>query len=110
MHDSTAEGGLGVDVERMRTMLALTAIHDVFKVDALLPKIERQTLHGGVGLLSGGTTPFTFEGFKVGDVVNDHDIALSYVLEYFPEFHAILRRPLDRPAANHQVHAGQDGL
>ena len=84
VHDSTAEGGLGVDVERMRTMLALTAIHDVFKVDALLPKIERQTLHGGVGLLSGGTTPFTFEGFKVGDVVNDHDIALSYVLEYFP--------------------------
>jgi len=59
------------DAERTLAMLALTAIHDIMKVQALLPTV--QVAHG----------PFC--GFQPGEVVDDHDIALGYVLEFYPE-------------------------
>lgn len=56
-------GGVAVNVERTMALLALTAIHDVMKVEALLPRVDK--LHDN------------FCGFKAGDVINDHDIALG---------------------------------
>jgi len=52
-------------------MLALTAIHDIFKVEALLPRVREE--HS------------PFHGFVAGDVINDHDVAMYYVLEHYPE-------------------------
>ena len=60
-------------------LLALTAIHDVMKVEALLPRVTAEH--------------HDYNGFKAGDVINDHDIALGYVLEFFsdslPSFSAL---------------------
>uniref|UniRef100_A0A7S3T499 Uncharacterized protein n=1 Tax=Emiliania huxleyi TaxID=2903 RepID=A0A7S3T499_EMIHU len=71
----TERGGRGgaveVAVPRMCAMLALTAIHDVFKVEALLPRVRPE--HA------------PFKGFAAGDVINDHDVAMYYVLDHFPE-------------------------
>ena len=50
----------------MLGMLALTAVHDIMKVEALLPKVDAK--HG------------PYEGFKEGVVINDHDVALGYAL------------------------------
>lgn len=60
-----------VDVERTLALLALTAFHDVMKVEALLPRVLDEH--------------HDFCGFKAGDVINDHDLALGYVLEHFSE-------------------------
>jgi hypothetical protein len=58
------------DVERTLAMLVLTAIHDIMKTVQLLPTVSKK--HG------------TFRGYKVGEVINDHDAALAYVLEHHP--------------------------
>eukprot|EP00326_Haptolina_ericina_P043239 CAMPEP_0181257476 /NCGR_PEP_ID=MMETSP1096-20121128/50265_1 /TAXON_ID=156174 ORGANISM="Chrysochromulina ericina, Strain CCMP281" /NCGR_SAMPLE_ID=MMETSP1096 /ASSEMBLY_ACC=CAM_ASM_000453 /LENGTH=613 /DNA_ID=CAMNT_0023355797 /DNA_START=93 /DNA_END=1934 /DNA_ORIENTATION=- len=60
-----------VDIERTLALLALTAFHDVMKVEALLPRVLEDH--------------HDFCGFKAGDVINDHDIALGYVLEHFSD-------------------------
>lgn len=57
------DGSVAVNVERTMAQLALTAFHDVMKVEALLPRVEE--CHND------------FCGFKAGDVINDHDIALG---------------------------------
>mmetsp|Transcript_22896 Transcript_22896/g.70108 ORF Transcript_22896/g.70108 Transcript_22896/m.70108 type:complete len:779 (-) Transcript_22896:220-2556(-) len=69
LHDK--DGKIGVNVEMMTAMLVLTAIHDVFKAEALLPKVRPE--HA------------PFHGFVGGDVINDHDLAMYYVLEHYPE-------------------------
>ena len=56
---------VAVNEERMLGMLALTAVHDIMKGEALLPKVDAK--HG------------PYEGFKEGVVINDHDVALGYV-------------------------------
>jgi hypothetical protein len=58
------------DEERTLAMLVLTAIHDIMKTVQLLPTVSKK--HG------------TFRGYKVGEVINDHDAALAYILEYHP--------------------------
>ena len=58
-----------VCVERMAGLLALTAIHDIMKVDSLLPTVQPQH------------APYC--GFLSGDRINDHDVALGYILEHF---------------------------
>ena len=60
-----------VAVDRMVGLLALTAIHDLMKVETLLPTVQKA--HA------------PYEGFKAGDKINDHDVALGYVLRYFPD-------------------------
>ena len=57
-----------VDVGRTAAMLALTAFHDIMKVEALLPAVAAEH------------APYL--GFKEGDVINDHDLALGYVLDF----------------------------
>ena len=56
-----------VDVERTCAMLVLTAIHDIMKVEALLPKVSAE--HAPYGQ------------YASGDVIHDHDAALGYILE-----------------------------
>ena len=57
-------------------MLALTAIHDIMKIEAMLPTVGKEH------------APYL--GYKEGEKINDHDAALGYVLEYdveaFPSF------------------------
>mmetsp|Transcript_51702 Transcript_51702/g.165489 ORF Transcript_51702/g.165489 Transcript_51702/m.165489 type:complete len:1265 (+) Transcript_51702:156-3950(+) len=59
------------DEERTLAMLVLTAIHDIMKIQALLPQVEARH------------SPFC--GYKAGEVIGDHDIALGYVLEHVPQ-------------------------
>jgi len=59
------------DPERTLAMLSLTAYHDIMKVQALLPIVAAE--HG------------TWCGFRAGEVIDDHDAALGYVLEYHPD-------------------------
>jgi hypothetical protein len=58
--------------DRTLGMLVLTAIHDIMKTVQLLPTVSRKHVTG------------SFRGYKVGEVINDHDAALAYVLEYYP--------------------------
>jgi len=60
----------GHDEDRTLAMLVLTAIHDIMKMGALLPRVEAKH------------APFC--GYKAGDPINDHDIALGYVLQFHP--------------------------
>lgn len=59
--------GWEVDVERTVAMLVLTAIHDIMKVEALLPTVSVE--HS------------PYRGYVTGDMINDHDMALAYILE-----------------------------
>lgn len=61
--------GYRVVVDRVVGLLALTAIHDIMKIDLLLPTVQPQH------------APYC--GFAQGDRINDHDIALGYILEHY---------------------------
>lgn len=63
IHSSSTE------VERIMAMLALTAFHDIMKVQDLCPTV--QEAHA------------PYQGFGAGSVILDHDKALAYVLEHF---------------------------
>jgi hypothetical protein len=69
--DPSEIGGVRVVIERTVAMLALTAFHDAMKLQALLPAVAAE--HA------------PYEGFKANDVINDHDIALGYVLDHYPD-------------------------
>jgi hypothetical protein len=60
---------------RITAILCLTAFHDIMKMEDLLPTV-RQEHCGEDG---------KYKGYKPGDIIGDHDIALSYVLEFYPE-------------------------
>ena len=62
---------LVVNVERTMAMLALTAFHDVMKIEALLPRVRMEH------------APYL--GYKAGDTINDHDCALSYILDHYSD-------------------------
>ena len=57
-------------MERTAAMLALTAIHDIMKVEALLPRVLPE--HA------------PYHGYGAGEAIKDHDLALGYVLECDP--------------------------
>lgn len=61
---------LAVCQERFIAMLALTAIHDIMKVEILCPSVCEA--HA------------PFRDYRAGDKIGDHDVALGYVLEKFP--------------------------
>lgn len=65
------DGRTKVNENRVVTLLALTAIHDIMKVQALLPVVQEE--HS------------PFHNYQKGDTIGDHDHALSYVMDYFPE-------------------------
>jgi hypothetical protein len=71
--DMTVVDGHGVVQlrrDRVRAMLTLTAIHDIMKNKSLLPRVQKH--HA------------PYDSYKDGDVIADHDVALSYILEFFP--------------------------
>lgn len=61
---------LRVCEERCEAMLALTAIHDIFKNEAFLPTVAQG---------------HSFEGYTGGHVIQDHDQALNYILVHYPD-------------------------
>lgn len=61
-----------VNVTRVTSLLVLTAIHDIMKIPSLLPTV--QGAHE------------VYHGYKAGDVIGDHDHALSYVMDHYPQF------------------------
>mmetsp|Transcript_25618 Transcript_25618/g.59670 ORF Transcript_25618/g.59670 Transcript_25618/m.59670 type:complete len:943 (+) Transcript_25618:61-2889(+) len=66
----TDDGMLKQDHERLKAMLALTAVHDIMKMEALLPQVN---------------APFApFGAYQEGETISDHDIALAYLMENFP--------------------------
>eukprot|EP00403_Amphidinium_massartii_P049386 CAMPEP_0178465670 /NCGR_PEP_ID=MMETSP0689_2-20121128/51484_1 /TAXON_ID=160604 /ORGANISM="Amphidinium massartii, Strain CS-259" /LENGTH=1352 /DNA_ID=CAMNT_0020092623 /DNA_START=215 /DNA_END=4273 /DNA_ORIENTATION=+ len=72
----------GYDEERTMAMIVLLVIHDIMKLDDLRPVVAPS-----VG---------DFQGYKVGETIGDHDIALSYVLMNYPQvlpsFHGLPKR------------------
>jgi hypothetical protein len=60
-----------VNEDRVLTLLALTAIHDIMKVQLLLPTIHPD--HA------------PYHGYNAGDTISDHDHALSYLMDHYPE-------------------------
>jgi len=63
-------GRLKVNEKRVAALLALTAVHDIMKMDCILPKLQAE--HA------------PFHGYAAGDTIGDHDLALAYIMEYFP--------------------------
>jgi len=64
-------GAPKVNVSRLVALLALTAVHDIMKLDPFLPEVQEE--HA------------PWHGYKSGDVITDHDQALAYVMDFFPE-------------------------
>eukprot|EP00913_Durusdinium_trenchii_P012877 g12092.t1 len=63
------EAGGAHDIDRTLAMLVLMTIHDVMKLDILRPTV-------GCG---------EFSGYRNGEPIGDHDLALSYVLDRCPQ-------------------------
>uniref|UniRef100_A0A7S0F9Y2 Uncharacterized protein n=1 Tax=Pyrodinium bahamense TaxID=73915 RepID=A0A7S0F9Y2_9DINO len=64
-------GGYKVNEKRMVALLALTAIHDIMKLEILLPEVQAE--HA------------PYHGYAAGNKIADHDLALAYVMDHFPE-------------------------
>jgi len=62
---------LQVNEKRLVSLLALTAVHDIMKMSMILPEVQKDH------------TPY--HGYAVGDTIGDHDHALSYVMDHYPE-------------------------
>jgi len=60
-----------VNETRMVSLLALTAFHDIMKMEKLLPTV--QSPHDG------------YHGYEAGDVIGDHDHALCYIMDHYPD-------------------------
>ena len=77
-----ADGHVEVVVERTVAMLALTAIHDIMKVTCLLPAVS--------------DADAGYHEMEAGTVIQDHDLALGYVLQTdgasLPSFDALPSR------------------
>lgn len=59
-----------VNVERMTAMLVLTAVHDIMKNKDLLPTVKK--MHA------------PYNGVDEDVEITDHDLALAYIMEHFP--------------------------
>jgi len=65
------DGELKANEERLVSLITLTALHDIMKMTSLLPTVQPE--HG------------EYHGYAVGDRIGDHDHALSYVMDHYPE-------------------------
>ncbi|CAE7248047.1 unnamed protein product [Symbiodinium pilosum] len=87
LHDAglLCDGVEGHDEERVLAMLVLTAIHDIMKLVPLLPSVAPE--HA------------PYRGYKAGETIHDHDIALSYVLDHYsyalPSYHELSKKQKD---------------
>mmetsp|Transcript_125447 Transcript_125447/g.267836 ORF Transcript_125447/g.267836 Transcript_125447/m.267836 type:complete len:935 (-) Transcript_125447:67-2871(-) len=57
--------------KRVSSLLALTAFHDIMKVGMLGPEVQ------------GEHAPY--HGYKAGERIADHDYALSYIMDHYPQ-------------------------
>uniref|UniRef100_A0A7S4Q6U3 Uncharacterized protein n=1 Tax=Alexandrium monilatum TaxID=311494 RepID=A0A7S4Q6U3_9DINO len=69
--ERTTWGSNKPNEKRVVSLLALTAMHDIMKMDLLLPEVE--AVHA------------PYQGYASRDRIADHDLALAYVMEHFPE-------------------------
>jgi hypothetical protein len=60
-----------INQKRTVSLLALTAVHDIMKMDPLRPVVQAE--HA------------PYHGYMVGDTIGDHDHALSYIMDYYPD-------------------------
>jgi len=60
-----------VNQKRLVSLLALTAVHDIMKMGLLWPQVQQKD------------APYL--GYSAGDTISDHDHALSYLMEHYPE-------------------------
>jgi hypothetical protein len=65
------KGKVTIVEKRMAALLALTAIHDIMKIAEVLPTV--QAAHS------------PYQGYKTDDRIGDHDHALGYIMEHYPE-------------------------
>mmetsp|Transcript_84601 Transcript_84601/g.274071 ORF Transcript_84601/g.274071 Transcript_84601/m.274071 type:complete len:922 (-) Transcript_84601:359-3124(-) len=65
-------GSVRVHEKRLLSLLALTAMHDIMKIDLLLPEVQPE--HA------------PYRGYSARDTIADHDLALAYVMDHFPQF------------------------
>lgn len=56
---------------RIISLLALTAVHDIMKMVMLLPNVQEQ--HA------------PYHGYAAGDQIGDHDVALMYLMDFYPK-------------------------
>lgn len=84
---TAADGSAEVVFDRTVSMLTLTAIHDVMKIPALLPKVLPE--HA------------PYNGYEANVKIEDHDVALGYLLEHdssalpsFVSLSAAQKRPI----------------
>mmetsp|Transcript_10406 Transcript_10406/g.32905 ORF Transcript_10406/g.32905 Transcript_10406/m.32905 type:complete len:862 (+) Transcript_10406:290-2875(+) len=69
--ERTKWGAWRVVEKRLVSLLALTAIHDIMKMDMLLPEVQ--------------PTHAPYHGYSSLDMLSDHDLALAYIMDQFPE-------------------------
>ncbi|CAE8650437.1 unnamed protein product, partial [Polarella glacialis] len=68
---SSGQKQLRVNERRMVSLLALTAIHDIMKMESILPTVQPE--HA------------PYHDYAAANVIGDHDIALSYLMDHYPE-------------------------
>jgi len=66
-----SETHIVVNEKRFMSMLALTAVHDIMKMNLILPCVAEE--HA------------PYHGYAAGDTVGDHDHALSYIMDHYPD-------------------------
>jgi len=59
-----------VNQRRLVSLLALTAVHDIMKMSLLLPQVQAKDA--------------PYRGYSAGDVISDHDAALGYLMDHYP--------------------------
>jgi len=65
------DGKLEPNFKRVMTLLTLTAAHDIMKLQTLQPTVQPE--HA------------PYHGYGADDVIGDHDLALSYLMDHYPE-------------------------
>lgn len=83
-----------VNETRLVSLLALTAIHDIMKLGLLLPEVQPKDA--------------PYHGYHAGDVIGDHDHALSYLMDHYPDLLPSFRDL--SPAEKRSVHFTQCNL
>jgi len=63
--------GLAVNEQRLVSLLALTAVHDIMKMSLILPEVSAE--HA------------PYHGYAAGETIGDHDHALAYVMDHYPD-------------------------
>lgn len=64
-------GRTKINESRLVSLLALTAVHDIMKMDRILPQVQAQ--HA------------PYNAYAAGDTIGDHDHALGYVMQHYPD-------------------------